>query len=116
MRRSDILIAVFLLGGCFYGDPRETQLENKSGKEIRVAYLDGAFDIDGEVRISPNSSYGLSPNYQFSELKVLNISENRVIYRLTEDLHHKLLKVCHSYCTLTYLGEGRLVIRKWENS
>lgn len=82
MRIGFIIAAIALLAGCMFGDPRTTEIENKSGHSISVSFTDGAFNMGGKVEIEPNSTGNLAPNYEFSELKMLKIVEGRRLYEM----------------------------------
>ncbi|MFT4057900.1 MAG: hypothetical protein QM681_25595 [Novosphingobium sp.] len=113
MRLAFLIPALLPLAGCIIGDPRTTEIENKSAHIIVVSFTDGAFDMSRRIEIQPNSVGNLAPNYQFSDLKYLKIIDGGHSYDM-QALSSRLSKICSEYCTLSYEGNGRLTTREWK--
>lgn len=103
-----------LTAGCMMGDPRTTEFENESGSTITVSYIDTAFDMGDQFTIETGKRKDLYPNYLFEKLASLKVRDGKQWYSLDAAGAARLATACSEYCTLTYLGRGKLMIGTWE--
>ena len=106
-------VALFTTG-CMMGDPRTTKFENESGSPITVSYTDTAFGMSDRLTIEASKHKDLYPNYLFKKLASLEVRDGKQRYSLDIAGAARLATACSEYCTLTYLGRGKLKIRTWE--
>ncbi len=99
---------------CIIGDPRTTEFENATSNKLSVSYTDRGFRMDQKIKIDPHAVERLWPNYHFSKLANLKVTEGMRRFGLSTKGASRLAAYCAKMCTLTYWGEGRLTIREWE--
>lgn len=102
------------LSACYAGDPRTTEIENGTRAIIAVRFDEKGFNLGRRFAVDPYTVGDLWPNYELADLTALDIQEGRRIYRFTPGALRRLQRFCPEFCTLTYKGNGRLTVRKWE--
>lgn len=108
------LLVALPLSACYPGDPRATEIENDTRNLNAVKFDENAFHLGDEIVVKPNAAGDLWPNYHLKDLTALDIQEGRRIYRFAPGALRHLQRFCPEFCTLTYKGNGRLTVRKWE--
>jgi len=114
MRTLLAISALLALTACFHGDPRTTELENKTPNKITVSFTDGGSHMKQNVEVESGQTGDLWPNYQFDELQDFKITERKREFSLSSVSRSKLGAACSGFCTLSYLGDGHLAIRHWQ--
>lgn len=116
MKRIAFAISTpLLLAGCYSGDPRTTELENRANSLITVHWVDD-LGRKRQVDATIDGTADLWPNYRFEDLRELTIIENRTAFKFTLKELKKLRAECFKSCTLSYWGSGRLKIVAWNPS
>jgi hypothetical protein len=108
------ILFTLLLPGCYPGDPRTTEIENDTRNVIAVRFDERGFNLGRKFVVEPNTVGNLWPNDHLRDLTLLDIQEGKRIYRFTPGQLKRLQRFCPEFCTLTYKGNGRLTVRKWE--
>lgn len=114
LRKYSAVLLALALSGCYPGDPRTTEIENRTSGTIHISFQEKAFSIGGAIDVAAASSGDLWPNYRLSDLTSVDIREGQIRYTLEGPALRHLQRFCPKFCTLTYNGKGAVTVREWE--